>query len=507
MKRTDTALTQRTIDAALRSGDRTARQRVRCRDVAGFSVVVYRHSFSYWFEYKPRGTDPDTGRQFNTRHIRVGDGQTHSLAEARAAAADLRRRVVAGRNPKAEAERAVIEARAARQRAIAEAASQLTCQDKLAAYEAVLATRGHTARRQKEQVGQVRLALISMDALWLTPHDVTKSMVEKMLILCPAASRDTRFGALDRFLRWALKESGRISPILLFDRHEKPKPPPSRRRVLTGPELSAIWRAAERLPNAVTADLVQFVIAIPCRRGEAAVARWRDIDVSGRVWHQPTSKNQDPHDFPLNDRALAILARRRQATAGHPDDFVFPGPRAAKSFMGWSKLIKAISARIDKETPVAAGWRLHDVRRSFVTHLADAGRDETVLDLIINHRASRSRGGIRGVYQRAQRWPERVTALAAWDALLGSHLGPVKGKSIVRVQTASTPQATRLPSHKRSEQSLTRRRDCSKSLIPRHWRKKTFEGETLTINWPPQGRKKAPEKPPGKAPQGQDRSG
>jgi integrase len=422
MKASATHLTQRTIDAALR-GVGSERQRLRCHDVPGLSVVVHKRHGTFNYEYKPQGLDPDTGRRFSTRHIRIGDTSSHSLAEARIIAADLRRRVREGGDPKSEAAAAAAAAWAAKKAAAAEAAAKLTCQDKLEMYGTVLATRGLSPRRQREQLGQIRLGLTSVAALTLAPREITAPIIEKLLAACPAASRDTRFGALDRFLRWACKGGEHVAATLLFERYERPKPPPSRRRVLSGAEIAAIWRAAEKLPNAVTADLVQFVITVPCRRGEAAEARWRDIDLAAKVWRQPTSKNDDPHAFPLNERALAILTRRRKATGGHPDDFVFPGPRAAKPFMGWSNLIEAIAARIDQATPIVGDWRLHDIRRSFVTHLAEAGHDETVLDLILNHRAARSRSGVRGIYQRAVRWPERVAALAAWADLLRHYLG------------------------------------------------------------------------------------
>jgi integrase len=172
----------------------------------------------------------------------------------------------------------------------------------------------------------------------------------------------------------------------------------------------------------VTTDLVQLVITTPCRRGEAAAALWRDIDLAGQIWHQPTSKSGEPHDYPLNDPALAVLERRRVATGGHPADHVFPGPAYGRPFSAWSDLIAMLASRIDPVTPVAADWRLHDLRRSFVTHLADAGHDETLLDLIINHRAARSRSGVRGIYQRAVRWQERVAALAAWNDRLNIYL-------------------------------------------------------------------------------------
>jgi integrase len=422
-------LTQGRLDRALR-GERPKSGILRDHEVRGFYVRINAASVSYWFEYKPRGIDAATSRRHKTRHELIGNSATHALAEAREVARNLYRRVRQGGDPKAEDAEARVSAEAERQRQAAATRVRVGCAGRLDAYAQVLATRGTGDKHQAEEVRQTRLALASIDALDLTPGELTVPLIEKMLGLCSPGTRAARFGALHRFLTWALKGTGSVSPTLLFDRYERPRPPPSRRRVLTGAELTAIWRAAQKLPNAVITDLVHFVIAIPCRRGEVASVRWRDLDTATKVWHQPTSKNQDPHDFPLNERALAILVRRREATGGHPDDFVFPGPRHAKPFCGWSNLIDAIADRICEDTPVAPGWRLHDVRRSFVTHLADAGHDEILLDLTINHRASRSRSGVRGVYQRAIRWPERVAALSAWnghlDRALGENIRPLR---------------------------------------------------------------------------------
>jgi hypothetical protein len=62
--------------------------------------------------------------------------------------------------------------------------------------------------------------------------------------------------------------------------------------------------------------------------------------------------------------------------------------------------------------------------------LADAGFNEVLLDLTLNHAASRSRGGVLGVYQRSERWDERVAALAAWnehlDRALGANVTPLR---------------------------------------------------------------------------------
>ena len=332
------------------------------------------------------GTDPLTGKRHNTRRLRIGDTTTHSIAEAREVARDFRRKVQQGVDPKLEKAEAVAAAEAERRAVAATKAARVSCGDRLGLYQEILNTRGRSPRYQQDELRHVHLGLASAQALELAPGEITASVIEKILTGCPTESRSARFSALHRFLTWAGKGTGVVPVTLLFDRHERPRPPAARQRVLSGADIAAIWHATRRLPNAVITDLVQLTISIPCRRGEAATARWADFDLAARIWHQPTSKNGDPHDFPLNDRALAVLGRRR-AESGHPENFVFPGPRYSKPFSGWSNLIGAIATRIDPKTPVARGWRLHDFRRSFVTILAEQGHDETLLDLTIDHHA------------------------------------------------------------------------------------------------------------------------
>jgi integrase len=422
MRATTEKLTQRRIDVAQR-GDRSRPKTLRDHDVRGLRVAVNELSISFIYEYKPRGIDPATGKRYGSRHRWLGDQSTLSLHEARELARDLRRRVQRGGDPKIEDAQAAAEAAAEEERRMTEAtdaaAARIGCGDRLEAYTTVLAARGRSRRHTGNEVRQVRSALLAMAATELPPTEITRAMVETMLATCPPLSAAARLSALGRFLSWALKGTSNVSPTLLFDRHEKPRRPPARRRVLTGGELSAIWCAAGKLPSRVIGDLVRFCISVPCRRGEATVMRWAHVNIGARIWRLPTSKS-GAHEFPLNDLALAILERRIGATGGHPDDLVFPGPRFGRA-CSWSDVIPDLAARIDPTTPVSPGWRLHDIRRSFCSLLADTGNfDETLLDLAIGHRGPRA--GVLGVYQHAQRWAERVAALNAWDRLLSIHL-------------------------------------------------------------------------------------
>jgi integrase len=137
------------------------------------------------------------------------------------------------------------------------------------------------------------------------------------------------------------------------------------------------------------------------------------------VWTQANTatKNGEPHRFFLPPLVLNLL-RTQHAAAGYPaKGLVFPSPQAGRQVDTFTDIKAALvdATGID-------GWRWHDFRRSFATALAEAGVAESVADAILNHKQSATRGGVLGVYQRAQRWPEQVAAMTTWADLLSSTL-------------------------------------------------------------------------------------
>ena len=80
-------------------------------------------------------------------------------------------------------------------------------------------------------------------------------------------------------------------------------------------------------------------------------------------------------------------------------------------------------------------WRLHDLRRSFVTHANDLGFAQPhVIEAIANH-ISGHLAGIAGTYNRAQYLAERRQALERWSAHIaalaesGSNVVPIRARS------------------------------------------------------------------------------
>ena len=57
-------------------------------------------------------------------------------------------------------------------------------------------------------------------------------------------------------------------------------------------------------------------------------------------------------------------------------------------------------------------WTIHDLRRTAVTHMAEIGVQPHVIESVVNH-VSGHKGGIAGIYNRAEYATEKRTGLAA----------------------------------------------------------------------------------------------
>jgi integrase len=189
-------------------------------------------------------------------------------------------------------------------------------------------------------------------------------------------------------------------------------------------DLARLWHAAERLEEPVWRDLARFLIAVPCRRGEAANLHWSHLDLAAAEWRQPgrLTKNRDPHRLHLHSMALEVLRARHKATSGN--GLVFPAPKSGGVVDTFSDIKTAVTVATTledgREDGQLTGWTWHDFRRSFATALGEAGIPEAVADAVLNHRQSATRGSVLGVYQRAGRWPEQLRVMQYLHKLLAA---------------------------------------------------------------------------------------
>ena len=170
----------------------------------------------------------------------------------------------------------------------------------------------------------------------------------------PIAANRAR-AALSALFTWAMREGlVETNPVVGTNRAV---PERSRERVLSDPELAAIWQACG---SDDYGQIVRLLILTGQRREEVGGMRWKEIDLVSARWCMPPerTKNHRPHEIPLPAPALAII----RGLLRRPDrPYLFgegQGP-----FQGWSKARAGLNRRAAAAGHPLAPWRLHDIRR------------------------------------------------------------------------------------------------------------------------------------------------
>jgi integrase len=229
-------------------------------------------------------------------------------------------------------------------------------------------------------------------------------------------------------------------------------------RVLSTPEVRAVWRALEVLGEGVFPDFVRLALLTAARRGSVLGARAQEFEGLGKEgqdlyspvkisqdgikadevfcrWTIPASRSKSgrAHVVPLSPQALVVVRRRIAAARG---GYLFPtfyvrraGQEASPHLLAlpsaWVRTLKAATIwQLRRELgpgrrAAMAPWKLHGLRHTIATHLTeDLGVDHYLVSLILGHAV----GGpaVSRVYNRAERLAERRAALIAWGSWVES---------------------------------------------------------------------------------------
>ncbi len=201
----------------------------------------------------------------------------------------------------------------------------------------------------------------------------------------------------------------------------------SRDRVLSDEEVRLVWHAAEAI-GWPFGPMVKLLLLTGQRRDEVASMTWSEIDPDRRLWTlaRERAKNNQAHEVPLSDAAIAVLCSLpRVAKSDHV--FTTNGTTAVSGFSRAKDRIDAILA--EQQGPDGSPtprWVLHDLRRTAASGMARLGINLPVIEKVLNH-SSGSFAGIVGVYQRHSFADEKRLALEAWGRFVA---GLVKDQPI-----------------------------------------------------------------------------
>jgi integrase len=378
-------LTQQIVNTLTLAKDRDE-EFVWDTDLEGFGVRLRRSAGgvrkSFVSQYRLHG---------RTRREKLGDRLT--LAQARAEARRILARVELGHDLKAE--KNAKRAQAARTFA--------------AAVELYLANK---ARRWRP--GTLRQNRLYLTGRYFKPlHSVPLAEISRAYIAARFSAIINEHGdgtavaarrSVSALLAWAMQEGWIESNPTIGTR--KPAIPASRDRVLSNEELAAIWRASD--------PITRLLILTGARRQEVGGLCWSELVLETGTWTLPAarSKNHRAHTIALPSAALTII----NAVPRTERDHLF-GERAKAGFVTWSRHKRALDQRLGDSV---APWRLHDLRRTVATGMADIGIEPHIIEACLNHHGGHRRG-VAGVYNRSPyeqavkiafaRWADHVLAL------------------------------------------------------------------------------------------------
>jgi integrase len=263
--------------------------------------------------------------------------------------------------------------------------------------------------------------------------------------LCKIAEERGPFAAnraratLSSFFTWAVKEGlVDVNPVSATNRQTDEQP---RDRTLTDAEIVTIWNACGEDDYG---SIVRLLIVTAQRRDEVGGITKSEVDLITGRWAIPSTRTHNglAREVPLSDLAIGILqsAILREGREGR--DLIFGHGNSGRGFSGWSKAKLALDERIEEVTQLRPfwqvrdhgaavtwsvdppvedmvlvkpwSWRMHDIRRTVATRMADLGVLPHVVAAVLNH-LSVAKAGLGASHNRSLD-VEKRRALDVWAA-------------------------------------------------------------------------------------------
>ena len=393
-------LTKRAIDD-LQPGDKDAF--FWDADITGLAVkVTPKGKKTFMVQYRPGG------RGSPTRKIFIGPFGEVTLHKARTEAKRIFGLRAEGRDP-------ALERQQAKQRAISNKFADIAA-DFLAKHASQNRTVDETARILKRDV----LPKWGKRSI----HEIGKRDVNDLLDVVVARGShvmaNRTLANLRKLFNWCVSRG--IITASPCEGISAPHREKARDRVLSDDELIAIFNTAKQMGGAFGA-IIQMLVLTAQRRNEVSEMTWNELDLNNDIWTIPGSrtKNEKPHFVHLSEQASAVLSSVLNVGA-----FTFTS-NGKTPFSGFSKAKK----RLDELSGVT-DWRLHDIRRTVTSGMAQLGIAPHVADKILNHQSG-TISGVAAVYQRHEFLDDRKTALNAWGNYVQSLLEKTDRDNVVNI--------------------------------------------------------------------------
>lgn len=232
-------------------------------------------------------------------------------------------------------------------------------------------------------------------------EDLTARDVAPIVDAVPTVySARAAFCGARMFFNWCVRQDYLArSPISRLSPRKRPE---ARDRVLTDSELVRVWNASS---EGVYGAIVRLLILTGQRRAQIAGLRPEFITGDILTWPPDMMKGNRKHFVPLSPMVAGLL----------------PTILENSPFQQWSPA----KLKLDKAVGFS-DWKLHDLRRTFATKLAEMGIAPHIIERIIAHQTGVI-SGVTAIYNRASYVPEMKSALLVFEEKLQTLLSNTEG--------------------------------------------------------------------------------
>jgi integrase len=345
-------------------------------------------------------------RDGKQRKLGLGPVHTVPLAEARDKAADARRLILDGIDPR-EARR---EAKAAIALAEAKALTFDECAEKF--IEANKAGWKNAKHADQWRATLKTYASPVFGSLPIAAVDV--GLVVDVLTPIWSTKNETAHrvrGRVESILDWAKVQNFRTGENPARWKGHLDKVFPARRKVRKVQHHAALpydqlpaFMVSLRERYGVSTLALEFTILTACRTNEVLDARWTKIDFKNKIWTIPGEKMKGGkiHRVPLCDRAVAIVEDMKTDKRG---DYIFPGAKRSKPLSNMAML--NVLSRMGHDEITVHGFR--STFRDWVAEQTNFPRE--IAEVALAHDVGDE---TEQAYQRGDMFEKRKRLMTAW---------------------------------------------------------------------------------------------
>lgn len=215
-----------------------------------------------------------------------------------------------------------------------------------------------------------RLSVISAEEVL----ELHQSIAEKRSPLTANRAVEILRAMYNKAIKWRIYRGENPATIVTMF------PETIRSRVLEEHEFESFISALEAEPDSDMRDFFMLALQTGVRRANLLSMRWDDINLDAKTWLIPKEKTKtgDPYLVALTIADVQILkARKKNASS----EYVFPGSGTSGHMVdpkrAWARIIKRAGL---------SNFRIHDLRRSMATLMANTGANAALIQGAMNHR-------------------------------------------------------------------------------------------------------------------------